>query len=398
MEYHALNAAIDQIRLVTILPATEPVSISPLAINPDVQQEDLINCTLDHYSLQDTVSLQQIETSSPCSLAWAGPVGDAGEDTLSASITESQNESELRFNWGDFVALSYTWGDPKYRKNIILNGSRIKVQTNLESALRILRGKKPMKSDYKIWIDALCINQEDLAERSTEVKRMRLIYKLARSVIVWLGLEADDSSRAMDLIQTLSKACISGKDKSLGAALRQDPELLGRGAWLALSLLLDRPYWHRMWIIQELSMGGGKAPIFCGRKVVLWEDLFRAVYTFGKFNVDIIFSCIDRERSAAGLPDYGLNRNKIIHINDEHKYQTSTGQSKFMCLLDVGRKSEATNPRDKVYGLLGLMDASVSARLTPDYTLSTSEVYKSFAKTFITASKWLFPCHMLKIN
>jgi hypothetical protein len=208
---------------------------------------------------------------------------------------------------------------------------------------------------------------------------MRLIYKLARNVVVWLGPEANDSGRAMDLIHSLSEACILGKAKSLGVALRQNPELLGKGAWLALSLLLDRPYWHRMWIIQELSMGGRKAPLLCGRKVVLWEDLFRAVYTFGKSNVDIMFSCIDRERSTAGLPDYGLNRNKIIHINDEHNHQAGIRESKFMCLLDLGRKPEATNPRDKVYGILDLMDTSVSAQLTPDYTLSTHEVYTSFA-------------------
>jgi len=216
---------------------------------------------------------------------------------------------------------------------------------------------------------------------------MRLIYKLALDVVVWLGPEADDSNSAIDLIHTLSNSCKSGTDKSLGIALRQNPELLGQGVWLAVSCLLDRTYWHRLWIIQELSMGGGRAPILCGHKTVIWDDFFRAIYTFGKHNIDVFFACIDLERKAAGLREWGLNRNKIIHINDEHRQQAGLENPQFMCLLDLARKSDATDQRDKVYGMLGLMEPAVSTQIDPDYNLPVEEVYVSFAQKYIHGSE-----------
>jgi hypothetical protein len=107
MEYHALNTATDEIRLITILPVREHVAISPIASKPDAEQDDLIHCTLDHYPLQKILPLQQIETSAPCSLVWTEPVADGREGTSSAFIHKRQDELELRFTWGDFVALSY---------------------------------------------------------------------------------------------------------------------------------------------------------------------------------------------------------------------------------------------------------------------------------------------------
>ncbi|KAF1936259.1 hypothetical protein EJ02DRAFT_314249, partial [Clathrospora elynae] len=67
-------------------------------------------------------------------------------------------------------------GNPEDKKEIIINNQILKVQANLEEALRVLRQKNPTRSGYCVWVDALCINQEDLSERSREVRRMRLIY------------------------------------------------------------------------------------------------------------------------------------------------------------------------------------------------------------------------------
>ena len=99
----------------------------------------------------------------------------------------------LRFGWGDYLALSYTWGDANQRRNITVNGATISVTANLEAALRSIRDSRVLKAGVKLWVDALCINQDDLEERNRQVKRMQSIFSNAQSVFVWLGEAAGKS-------------------------------------------------------------------------------------------------------------------------------------------------------------------------------------------------------------
>jgi hypothetical protein len=93
-----------------------------------------------------------------------------------------------------YHALSYCWGDPTVIAPILVNGSTMKVTTNLEAALRELRGQK-IKT---IWVDALCINQQDPTERGLQVMHMGLIYSRAFTVLAWLGPESDGSTLVMN--------------------------------------------------------------------------------------------------------------------------------------------------------------------------------------------------------
>ena len=287
--------------------------------------------------------------------------------------------------WDDYIALSYEWADPQNTRPIILNGKTIHVRANLEDALRILRGKRPIQAGCKVWVDALSINQRDLHERSREITRMQHIYKDACAVVVWLGNTADESHRALNLIRTLSYSCKIGQDRELGQSLRRQPDLLGKASWGALSQLFDRFYWSRLWIMQEIALGGGITSVLCGRDAVTWEQLFTATFTFGLHNTDIMFALIDKERKEIDLPPSGLNRNKIIHLNDEYSVQAGDRDGQFICMLDLSRKSFATDSKDKVYGLLGLMEPSLSARIKPDYEASLTKVYTDFAKAVINA-------------
>ena len=410
MQYRSLNTKADELRLISVLPR------SPSALHLQ-ENVDLVACTLDHYSLirdhgkeisqirdpdvsldwttkyrlgresyhyrkDSGLSLEETETNDPTK----HETYVDGNDTT-YQVHDRRSRGGGRFEWGDYVALSYTWGNPADRKDICIDGEIVKVQSNLEAALRALRDKEPMRSGYKVWVDALCINQCDIGERSREVRRMRLIYKIAADVVIWLGSEDDESNKAMDLIHTLSQSCEDGTDKALGAKLREDPRYLQPGAWLALSRLLERQYWSRMWIIQELCLGGANAPILCGQMSVTWREFFTAIYTFGKHNVDVIFRCIDRERAMVGKRPFGLNRNKIIHIIMEHQKQTGAGKPQFMCLLDLARKSDASEMKDKVYGILGLMPSSVTPLVSLNYGCSVEEVYTEFARNYIIGSE-----------
>lgn len=83
-----------------------------------------------------------------------------------------------------FEALSYCWGSPDNPKPIRLDGHIFRIGVNLESALRHLRYENAQRI---LWIDAVCVNQEDLTERSQQIMLMRDVYESAQNVVVWLG-------------------------------------------------------------------------------------------------------------------------------------------------------------------------------------------------------------------
>ena len=139
-------------------------------------------------------------------------------------------------------------------------------------------------------------------------------------------------------------------------------------------------------MLQEIALGGDRTVILCGKQAVTWRELYGAVYSFGTHNIDVVFSLINQERKDIGLPTSGLKRNKLIHLDKEHLVQAGREAPQYMCMLDLGRKSLAKDPKDKIYGLLGLMEASVSDQIVPDYTMTLDQVFTDFAKAIIVAS------------
>ncbi|KAK8068324.1 hypothetical protein PG996_007436 [Apiospora saccharicola] len=282
--------------------------------------------------------------------------------SLQAGAAESlsQQATSQDTNGGDFVALSYTWGDPAHTAEILVNGTVVAVRTNLEAALRALRHKQPIVEGMLVWVDAICINQGDMKERESEVKRMRTIYKFAYDVVVWLGKEDEGSRSAIVMLKTMGASVAGDSQDSLERSIRQDPGMFGAGSWKALGLLLNRPYWNRVWIMQEPAMGTETTPILCGEDTMTWGELYHGVYEFGRRIDDLMFLHIEMESKKAGVDYRGLNRQKIIHLRMEQLVQAGATFSHHMSVLDLARKSYATDLRDKVYGILGLVPPQVA--------------------------------------
>lgn len=98
-----------------------------------------------------------------------------------------------------FDALSYTWGIPSFTQIILCNGISHPVTTNLEIALKAYRSPK---EDRYIWVDALCINQQDDREKSEQVANMLAIFQKAMHVTAWIGKDEDedDSDLVFDVV------------------------------------------------------------------------------------------------------------------------------------------------------------------------------------------------------
>lgn len=107
------------------------------------------------------------------------------------------NRASFDDNDVKYTALSYTWGDPLSTTTILVNGATKRVTIDLEAALRHIR---QLSCAMVLWIDAICINQEDLAEKNHQVEMMKEIYTGAELVIAWLGTTSDDSDIAMEVL------------------------------------------------------------------------------------------------------------------------------------------------------------------------------------------------------
>ncbi|PMD41744.1 heterokaryon incompatibility, partial [Hyaloscypha variabilis F] len=146
---------------------------------------------------------------------------------------------------GGFEALSYTWGEENLDGRVMVDGKLCYIHKNREAALRRLQ------YGMRYWIDALCINQADVQERNTEVKRMRNLYEKAWSVVVWLGEECEESLLACDFISSI---CHLTYFMNGHCYIHYPEEFYREKKWKPLMDILTRSYWTRLWIIQELTM------------------------------------------------------------------------------------------------------------------------------------------------
>lgn len=284
-----------------------------------------------------------------------------------------------------YEALSYTWGDPNKTTSLSIGKYTLKIRSNLDIALRHLRKpnhptSKATESDFRrLWIDALCINQDEIQERNQQVLLMYKIYQKAEQVPIWLGEESDDSNLAMDLIagmqedpsvnpdpfESLLKLHGSGDGEHLNP---QDPQ-----EWKAFQKLMGRPWWRRIWVVQELMAAQGKAIVGCGSKWMHWSSFEVAAVVIAK-QIDHPF--LEPLRRLGSGIDHILNL-ASVRVRMDGRLDSFSGM---MFLLYMAQNREATEDVDQIYALLGL---TPSVSLKPDYSTPAEQCYKSFAKLFI---------------
>ena len=178
-------------------------------------------------------------------------------------------------NAPSYSALSYTWGnDLSLDRTIKVSQHgrlcQLGVKPNLYDALRQLRAEIPQNSSRMFWADAVSIDQSNIPEKNTQIQKMAMIYNRATSVSVWLGEEDSDSGRAIEFIERLLK--LEDFDP-----LTRDPGT--DFEWAALHNLMQRPWFSRRWIVQEISLARD-AKLFCGSQTVTWQNFAIATSLF----------------------------------------------------------------------------------------------------------------------
>jgi Heterokaryon incompatibility protein (HET) len=174
-----------------------------------------------------------------------------------------------------YKALSYTWGTDGNTHTIECDGKLLPVRANLYSALQRFREKSQVCT---IWVDAICINQENPPERSQQVRNMRRVYASASQAVIWLGDEIETDSEAFSFINAFEKALKSKR----GFDWNNPRSFFGLHGvnystlWKSLGELLQRLWFGRLWIIQEVVVASN-ARVFCGSQMCSWESISRMV-------------------------------------------------------------------------------------------------------------------------
>ena len=272
-----------------------------------------------------------------------------------------------------YTALSYVWGNPALVKTMTCNGKDFAVTKKLDLALHHLR-----RSDVSImlWVDQICINQDDLQEKGQQVNLMGIIYQRAWSTLVWLGEEADNSDDAIDTLLNTKTALQYYQDGK--APNTEDFERLFLPAsdspkWQDLGKLMRRPWFQRVWIIQEVVLSQ-QIIVMCGTRCISWADL--ALFSFCMVDNDFEQYLYSQESSVGkdeDLESGSIRALKIARIKDYN--DTSPRKTTFLDGLVEGRAAQATNPRDKVFAIMGL----TNTQWYPDYSDEVIDVYSKAA-------------------
>jgi hypothetical protein len=170
--------------------------------------------------------------------------------------TLSEYENDLTFQ---YIALSYVWGNEEDQGKIFVEGIERHVTANLCRALRSIRHES---KELPLWVDAVCINQQNSKERSQQVRFMGSIYAAARSTIIYLGESDEESDWAIEALRDVSSAVTSP------GGLLYDESIKN----CIVSSLLSRTWFTRVWVLQELALS--QNPIIqCGLSRVNWGRL-----------------------------------------------------------------------------------------------------------------------------
>ncbi|KAF5868260.1 putative heterokaryon incompatibility protein [Botrytis fragariae] len=422
--YRPLGA--DEIRVLCL----EPSSRS------DPDDSDMISCQMRPIKLTELgVSQEFVDNETASERVWRGlnpkpydyttlfkPRRGLFDRPLKAYI-KSLKETQSRSNEAvapteslphlsdRYVALSYVWGSLADKKTILVNGIEMQVTQNLRTALIELRKSNWVRRRVNLWIDALCINQDDLDEREQQVKLMRDIYAMAWQVVVSLGPSTSNTTMAYTILHWLAHE-IGSNEKlrefavkygnlhhNTANAVESAPYTLPWHdfAYKSLRSFFACQYWHRLWILQELAMARMDAPVIWGDHSMCLRDIWKACQMIERQEDTVLqditthtndadrrttIATIDRRiEDREGTP--GQQWKHLIRIQNMREWNHG-GVSTALPALELARQAQATDARDKVYGILAIPCVKELTKVSPNYRIELPEIFTNFTREIIS--------------
>ena len=270
----------------------------------------------------------------------------------------------------NYEALSYTWGSSgaDTELHVFQDGESktLTITQNLAIALQHLRNEHQSR---RLWIDAVCINQEDVGERNSQVARMADIFRSAAKVIVWLGPESEQSALALHGIDELaSKIHVDWESYSIQPSSNNPTD----GQWAdvgkdvifddityaSIVRLLNRPWFERLWVWQEVFLAEDRADLVCGHECIEWTSFRKAILL------------LYRRRKPNNIDKLTESVTRAFQIAN------SSDQPGLMTILRRTKGCKCTDQRDRIYAILNLVKMQERVHIRPDYSKSTREVFE----------------------
>ena len=292
-----------------------------------------------------------------------------------------------------YHALSWAWGQGNWDRLIKINGYEFYISESLHEILSHVRAgassSNPSDGPFLLWIDALCINQANEDEKSIQVLHMRETYKDACSVIVWLGNQRERRA-ATGRAASFLTAHIPPIPDGLSYIAEAPSYLLNpENADVVRTICQDvlrRPWWWRMWVIQEVSLARSIVVICDGHRFS-WEHLVYFSMWIRIFDIKLL--CPDTQD-----PDDPNPYLPNITFKAMYRYKKVFNGAVELPILEVLQNAsacQASNPKDMIYALLGIATDIESSsaennqhKLVVDYKRrSVADVYIDFAKVHI---------------
>ncbi|KAH7153104.1 heterokaryon incompatibility protein-domain-containing protein [Dactylonectria macrodidyma] len=307
-----------------------------------------------------------------------------GDDALVGSLSVENLDVNPRYE-----AISYVWGTEGRCAEIICNGRPLPLTRSIEGALRRLRHATLPR---RLWADQICINQDDIAERSRQVGLMNSIYKGAEHVLVWLG--PDDERVADDAVKMIHylRDVFADDEQHESFKLAHSEELLqqDQSLWVPLSKLTKLPWFNRIWIVQEIGTRTS-ATLYWGDAEVDWDTLSHVADVLNK-NYHYL-----RSRFSIFTPSIRYLRRRFVEPDDdddvEDENDINQNRSSFIHQLHRARHLRAKDPRDHVYAFLGHFSiqrgSKALAELKADYSRSIEDIFYEVAARELTDGKSL---------
>lgn len=293
-----------------------------------------------------------------------------------------------------YNAVSYTWqpgSDPTAKQDIIIEGSVLSITSSAYEILVEQAGSWDDNPEVALWIDSVCINQNDMSEKGKQVGMMREIYSMAQCVMVYISppTNHDDADVGVYFMKSLEKNCRTGKPRRYGPfgidiyALRCMFGLASPG-WNALNGLVNNKYWSRAWIVQEIA-NATRLRIFYGENEVSLEQLLELEANTHRSDPYKFIDLMGWGNVRGRIPSCGFVR--IVNIArkretvQDRKQSDRAPDDSLLELLLMVRDMDATDPRDRVFAIQGLKrePAKLPKQLQPDYSISTVQLYRRVA-------------------
>lgn len=328
--YRALNEDQKEIRLLHIQPAQH--------------QDDYIYCSLSTARL-DNVGINE---------------------TAVTTCADLGNDSGPRCE-----ALSYVWGSLSHETPIYLQGQPKAVTVNLYQALQHLRH---FAQERVMWIDAICIDQSNLDERSHQVGMMGDIFKQASNTMIWLGQSSsEECGLAMRFFERMASDDKLHLDPSLTPHVEIDSKnMLSAELMTGLGAFFGDPWWSRVWTLQEYVLSR-RLTFQCGPHL-LDGQVLRLASDAWIGHLAMEPCCIPFGNHLSNSVDLHRFTRALDEIADIREL---FNQLTLPAIVGQLRTRLATDPRDKVYGMLGLAHGKYEKAVVADYTKSVEDAFEA---------------------